>query len=157
VLNRFIELENPIRGTLGLIDKAHQTLNSDEWTIIKELCTVLRPFEEATRAVSGESYMTASIVIVLAQGLLNACKKLYTMEFNERTVIIIKQLTDNIENRDVWKNIDKSKTLCRCTFLDPRFKNIPFNNNDSLYETTKNEVIEKTANIIYLERSNQMD
>lgn len=157
MLNRFIELENPIRGTLGLLDKAPQTLNSDEWSIIKELCTVLRPFEEATRAVSGESYMTASIVIVLTQGLLNACKKLHTMEFNERTLMIIKQLLDNMEKRDAWKNVDKSKTLCRCTFLDPRFKNIPFNNNNSLSETTKNEIIEKTANIIYLERSNQLD
>ncbi|KAF0748355.1 zinc finger BED domain-containing protein 4-like, partial [Aphis craccivora] len=156
MLNRFIELEIPIIGTLGLLNKASQTLNSDEWTIIKELCTVLRPFEEATRAVSCESYMTASIVIVLTQGLLNACKKLHTMEFNERTLIIIKQLLDKIENRGVWKNVDRSKTLCRCTFLDPRFKNIPFNNN-SLSETTKNEIIEKTANIINLERSNQLD
>lgn len=116
MLNRFIELENPIRGTLGLLDKAPQTLNSDEWTIIKELCTVLKPFEEATRAVSGESYMTASIVIVLPQGLLNACKKLYTLEFNERTLIIIKKLIDNMENRDARKNVEKSKTLCRCIF-----------------------------------------
>lgn len=60
MLNRFIELENSIRGTLGLLDKAPQSLSCDEWTVIKELCTVLRPFEEATKAVSGESYMTAS-------------------------------------------------------------------------------------------------
>lgn len=71
MLNRFIELENPIKGTLGLLDRAPQTLNSDEWNIIKELCTVLRPFKEATKAVSGESYMIASTFIVLTQGLLN--------------------------------------------------------------------------------------
>lgn len=155
MLNRFIELEDSIRGTMGLLDKAPQSLNSDEWSLIKELCIVLRPFEEATKAVSGESYMTASIVIVLAQGLLNTCKKILTMEFNKRTHIIIEKLIDNMENRDVWKNVDKSKTLCRCTFLDPRFKNIPFSNNPTLSETTKNDVIEKISNIIYLERSNQ--
>jgi len=44
--------------------------------------------------------MTASIVIVLTQGLLYACKKLYTMEFNEKTLIIIKQLIDNMENQN---------------------------------------------------------
>jgi len=48
-----------------------------------------------------------------------------------------------MENRDVWKNVDKSKTLCRCTFLDPRFKNILFSNNPTLSETTKNDVTEK--------------
>lgn len=157
MFNRFIELENSLRGTLGLLDKAPQTLNFDEWTIIKESCTILKSFEEATRAVSGESYMTASIVIVLAQGLLNACKKMSTMEFNKRTLIILEKLINNMEDRDVWKNVEKSKTLCRCTFLDPRFKNIPFNNNALLSETTKNDITEKTASIIYLERSNEMD
>lgn len=52
MLNRFIELEDSIRGTMGLLDKAPQSLNSDEWSLIKELCIVLRPFEEATKAVS---------------------------------------------------------------------------------------------------------
>jgi len=59
------------------------------------------------------------------------------MEFNERTLIIIQQLIDNMESRDAWKNVDKSKTLCRCTFLDPRFKNITFNNNNSLSKQQK--------------------
>jgi len=157
MLQRFIELESSIRGTLGLLDKAPQSLNCDEWTLLKELCTVLRPFEEATKAVSGESYITASIVIVLAQGLINACKKLSTMEFQNRTHAIIKKLISNMENRDIWKNFDKSKTLCRSTFLDPRFKNLPFSNNAVQNETTKNDVIEKTSNIIYLERSKQID
>ncbi|XP_008180205.1 zinc finger BED domain-containing protein 4-like [Acyrthosiphon pisum] len=54
--------------------------------------------------------MTTSIVIVLSQGLLNACKKLHTMEFNERTLMIIKQLLDNMEKRDAWKNFDKKRS-----------------------------------------------
>jgi len=116
MLQHFIELENSIRGTLGLLDKAPQSLNFDDWILLKELCTVLRPFEEATKAVSGESYITASLVIVLALGLLNACKKLSTMEFQNRTHTIIKKLISNMENRDIWKNFDKSKTLCRCIF-----------------------------------------
>lgn len=100
MLQHFIELDNSIRGTLGLLDKAPQSLNFDEWTLLKEMCTVLRPFEEATKAVSGESYITASIVIVLAQGLLNACQKLSTMKFQNRTLTIIKKLISNMENRD---------------------------------------------------------
>jgi len=76
---------------MGLLDKAPQSLNFDEWSLLKELCIVLKPFEEATKIVSGESYMTASIVIVLAQGLLNTCKKNLTMEFNKRNHFIIKK------------------------------------------------------------------
>jgi len=111
-----------IRGTMGLLDKAPENVKSEEWIILKELYTILKPFEEATRAVSGESYMTASIVIVLAQGLINVFNKFTKMDFNIRVHNIINKLISNMEDQDVWKNIDKSKILCRCTFLDPRFK-----------------------------------
>lgn len=37
---------------------------------------MLRPFEEATKVVSGSKYMTASIVIVIAQGLKDDCKNM---------------------------------------------------------------------------------
>lgn len=53
---RFDELENSIRGTLGLIDNSPEGLTVDEWKITKELCLVLRPFEETTKAVSGDKY-----------------------------------------------------------------------------------------------------
>lgn len=46
MINRFIELENAIRGTLGLLDNSPEV---DEWKIIKELSLVLRLFEEAQK------------------------------------------------------------------------------------------------------------
>lgn len=52
MISRFVELEDTIRGTLGLIDKAPDNLKSEEWTILKELCHVLKSFEEATKAIS---------------------------------------------------------------------------------------------------------
>lgn len=74
MLERFVELETSIRGTLGLLDKVPNVLYLNEWTVIKEFCKVLQPFEEATRAVSGEQYITASMVIVIAQGLQDVCQ-----------------------------------------------------------------------------------
>lgn len=53
-----------------------------------------------------------------------------------------------MNERSGFKNSEKSKTLSRCTFLDPRFKNIPFNYNSTLLHATKLDVIEKTADII---------
>ena len=35
-----------------------------------------------------------------------------------------------------------------CTFLDPRFKHIPFNHNATLLTTTKTDILEKTSEII---------
>jgi len=42
---------------------------------------VLRPFEEATKAVSGNKYMTASIIIVIAQGLQSVCEQMAKNNF----------------------------------------------------------------------------
>jgi len=74
MLDRFVELEYAIRGTLRLLDNPPNGLTTDEWTIVKELIQVLRPFEEATNAVSGSKYMTAFIIIVIAQGLKSICE-----------------------------------------------------------------------------------
>lgn len=76
MLARFIELENPIRSVLGLLDERLPRLTSEEWVFLKELCEVLRHFEDATNCVSGENYISASLVIILQRGLLNICEKL---------------------------------------------------------------------------------
>lgn len=52
-----------------------------------------------------------------------------------------------MDARDGFKNCEKSLTLSKCTFLDPRFKHLPFMNINS---TVKNEIIENTAQIIHV-------
>lgn len=52
-------METSIRGTLGLLDNAPVTLNSEEWIILQDLIKILKPFEEATKDISGQKYMTA--------------------------------------------------------------------------------------------------
>lgn len=92
MLERFVELENSIREILGLVDNSPQTLSSDEWKIIKELTLVLRPIEEATKAASGSNYMTTSLVIVIAQGLINVCEQLLKQNCTSRVNEVIKKL-----------------------------------------------------------------
>jgi len=50
-----------------LLDNSPEGLTINEWKITKELCLVLRPFEKTAKAVSGDKYMTASLIIVLTQ------------------------------------------------------------------------------------------
>jgi len=120
MLERFVELETSIRGTIGLLDKAPNGLNPNEWAVIKELCKVLQPFEEATRSVSGEQYITASMVIVIAQGLQDVCQQLKHQDYSIQTKGLINNLINGIKDRQNWGNLQKSMTLSRCTFLDPR-------------------------------------
>lgn len=90
MLDRFVELEIYIRSTLGLIDNPPESLTSEEWTVVKELIQILQPFEEATKAVSGEKYMTASIIIIISEGLQNVCNEMLEKEFSIQIVCITK-------------------------------------------------------------------
>lgn len=65
----------------------------------------------------------------------------------------IDKLINVIRDRKHWKNIEKSKTLTRYTFLDPRLKNLAFIHNESMLTSIKNNVVEHTANINSLARS----
>lgn len=58
-----------------------------------------------------------------------------------------------MKDRQNWGNIENSKTLKRCTFLDPRFKNLPFTHNENMLNSLKNDIVELTANIISTSRS----
>eukprot|EP00102_Acyrthosiphon_pisum_P019064 XP_016656274.1 PREDICTED: zinc finger BED domain-containing protein 1-like [Acyrthosiphon pisum] len=153
MISRFVELEDSIRGTLGLLDKAPENLKGEEWVILKEMCQVLKPFEEATRVVSGEKLMTASLVIVLSQGLVDVCSKMSKMNYNPRVLDIVNKLLCTMLEKDTWKNLEKSRTLRRSTFLDPRFKNIPFLHSTSILETTKDDIIENLTAIIRIENN----
>ncbi|KAL4121559.1 hypothetical protein QTP88_014050 [Uroleucon formosanum] len=146
MLDRFVVLEDCIWGTLGLLDNSPPGLTSSEWKIIKELVLVLRPFEEATKAVSGNNYITASMVIIIAQGLINVCDQLLKQNYTSRTNAVINKLLNGMKERNRWGNIENSKTLARCTFLDPRFKDVPLS--QSIQQTTKTDIIQLTAAII---------
>lgn len=145
---RFVELETSIRGTLGLLNNAPDNLRPEEWIILQELIKVLKPFEEATKVISGQKYMTASLVIVIVQGLFKVFSNLMKMDLTQRVLKVAEQLLANMNTRDAFKHSEKSGTLARCTFLDPRFKHIPFSHSTTLMNTTKNDVIEKTSEII---------
>jgi|UniRef100_A0A2S2R379 hypothetical protein len=121
MLNHLVELEDVIRGILGLLDNPPNGLTTDEWTIVKELIQVLHPFEEATKVISGSKYMTTSIIIVIAQGHKNICEQMIKNNFRIKVINVLQELLNNMKHRDRWGTIENSKTLVRCTFLDPQF------------------------------------
>ncbi|XP_022182002.1 zinc finger BED domain-containing protein 1-like [Myzus persicae] len=150
MLDRFVELEDSIRGTLGLLDNPPQGLTSEQWVISKQLIQVLRPFEEATTAVSGSKYMTASIIQIIAQGLKNVCELMTQKLFSLPVQNVLQKLISGMSHRDRWGTIELSKTLIQCTFLDPRFKDVSLST--SLKQSTKNDIVELTASIISASR-----
>ncbi|XP_022182802.1 zinc finger BED domain-containing protein 1-like [Myzus persicae] len=144
MINRFVEMEKSIRGTLGLLDNAPDTLSSEDWLILQDLIKILKPFDEATKAISRQKYTIASLVIVIVQGLYKVCNNLLKMNLSQRALLIANKLLSNMNEREGFKNCEKSMTLSKCTFLDPIFKHLPFTN----ISPVKNEVVENVANII---------
>lgn len=71
MLQRFVELEDTVFSTLAILNVSLPTLSLEEWQLLKSLVIFWKPFETITGAVSGEQYMTASLVIVFAAGLHN--------------------------------------------------------------------------------------
>jgi hypothetical protein len=150
MLDRFVELEDSIRGTLGLLDNPPQGLTSEQWVISKQLIQVLRPFEEATKAVSGSKYMTASIIQIIAQELKIFCELMTQKLFSSPVQNVLQQLISGMSHKDRLGTIELSKTLIWYTFLDPRFKDVSLST--SLKQSTKNDIVELTAAIISASR-----
>ncbi|GJQ65627.1 hypothetical protein Trydic_g7720 [Trypoxylus dichotomus] len=74
-------LEEALESTVALINKDLPI--QMEWEIVEHLCNVLKPFENATKAISGEYYCTASLAIPIANGLINVYKGLATKQYPE--------------------------------------------------------------------------
>nr|CAI5857915.1 unnamed protein product [Callosobruchus analis] len=149
MINRFVELEESLRSTLGLLDVQLPTISVEEWTILKELCQILAPFDEATKCVSGENYMSASLVIVLTKGLLEVCENLRSTEtFSELSRQILNNLQEGIRSR--LGDVEYSSTLAMSTFLDPRFKYFGFKNKDAV-ENVKKDVLNALTETITAE------
>lgn len=107
MIQRFVRLEECLRSTIGLLDSM-PSISAEEWVILKELCQILEPFDDAINCVSGESYMSASLVIVLTRGLLNVCENLLTETFSEVSKNVITSLQNGLRTR-LHFNIPRSQ------------------------------------------------
>lgn len=143
LLNRFVELETTAKATVAIINADLHVLTSEEWNICKELCLVLKSFDEVTKLVSGENYVCASMVIVLCKGLADACEKLKNKPFDSSVKETIKVLKDSIYDR--FSDLEMSNTLRMAMFLDPKFKHYALTK--SLGDQTKTIIINADAQL----------
>lgn len=120
MLQRFTELENQICATVAVLKKDLPILTVEEWTMFHELCKVLKPFDEATKAMSGEDYMTASTIIVMTRCLKESCDQLLLEGFTVITNNVITALRTGLDKR--LEGVERSGTFSMCTILDPRYK-----------------------------------
>ncbi|XP_062403782.1 E3 SUMO-protein ligase ZBED1-like [Sardina pilchardus] len=155
MLKRFVRLKDAIITTLALVNSAMSTLTHEEWVAIEEACDVLQPFEEVTVEISGESYVTASKVILLARGLQKiTASRIRSGCFNQP---VVQELLSglNAEMSKRFRRIEFNNFLAESSMLDPRFKRKAFTDDDAA-----NEVIQGLTNAaaqVTISSSSQQD
>lgn len=57
MLQSFLTNKNPIVSTLAVTNAPVSPLSQEEWTIVQEMYTILKPFEEVTVELRAERYV----------------------------------------------------------------------------------------------------
>lgn len=124
MLDRFAELEEPIRTTTVLLNDIQFPIPSvKEWKFLREILTILKLMESITNMMSGEKYITASTVIILTDRLNNVYSN-FIQEFSKLALTVAESILNEIKTG--LENLELSNSLILTTFLDPRFKNLGF-------------------------------
>lgn len=133
-----------------------EMLSTNELNICKDFCNLLSPFKEATEQISGENYVTVSMVIPLISHLKQ--KIVNAKIISDEGIVTKESIRKLMEKR--FKPLEGNKILVKSSFLDPRFKKMYISPigvqeavNDILKELVPNEqetrVCQKIKNCFY--------
>ncbi|XP_055731770.1 zinc finger BED domain-containing protein 4-like [Salvelinus fontinalis] len=123
MLKGFLESKDAIISTLAIVNAPVDALTQEEWEVVKEVCRVLEPFEQVTVDISGESYVTASKMILL-------CKRITPSRQREANVTTghVTELDTLCSSMDrKFHRMEYNHVLSETAALDPRFKKLAFN------------------------------
>lgn len=122
MIERFLKLRPAINKIINCHTSAPQMLDAKQIIDLTEVCEILRPIEITTREVCGEKYVTCSKVIPLT--------RLLTIKVSgSQTKQSIGQNLKNNVMEEIKKRLLQTENfniLAVATLLDPRFKNIHF-------------------------------
>ena len=146
MLSRFSELESALQLSLSLISEEIPVISMEDWDMCRQLCQVLKPFDNAMSTISNEKYPSASLVIIIINGLRKVCDRLLERDFLPSVKAMTRIVRDALQ--DLLTDAEKSPMLAMCTFLDPRFKMLAFENKQEAENTKRNviSIIEEHIN-----------
>ena len=114
MLERIAKLHTSVTTALCRMEKHHMCITGEELAQINTAVLALRPFDMATREMSGEQFLTSSLIIPMVQMLKEHMNDLSGE--NSVAAELAKQLQKRFhcpEKRLLWS---------KSTYLDPRFK-----------------------------------
>ncbi|XP_037812651.1 E3 SUMO-protein ligase ZBED1-like [Lucilia sericata] len=122
MIERFLELRNAVSDILLRHKTAPPMLTGMELSTSSKLLNILRPFEAATKEISGDTYCNSSKVIPLVHCMVS---KLKALEIEEPLLNEVHKMA-LIEINKRMGDIEHVSLLAIATLLDPRFKKIHF-------------------------------
>ncbi|ROL41901.1 Zinc finger BED domain-containing protein 1 [Anabarilius grahami] len=116
---------NQSKNSVTQRGKRYLDLKPDQWSLLEELSTILKPFECVTVFMSGQKYATISAIPPLVKGLLKSTQS----SAYESAPLRAFQLTAVQQLQERWKRetafSDRaSNTVILATVLDPRFRKL---------------------------------
>lgn len=131
MLVRFNLLATYVAKILMSRNGAPDMIPASSLTTLKEIVQILKPFKEATEEVSGDSYITASLVIPLSHLIIQK------LENTRPTSLAAENLCVSLleDSKKRFKDLEKNPLLARAMLLDPRFKKIHFSSPQILAST----------------------
>ncbi|XP_072400908.1 E3 SUMO-protein ligase ZBED1-like [Diabrotica undecimpunctata] len=133
MLQRLLEIKNPLCVAVANLSKPPEFLNADDWEVINDCIKVLKQADDITRLLSSENYPTVSLLIPIIRGIQFALQNT-TVVTNVGDSLKLK-LLQTIHQR--LGSFESSKTIAKATFLDPRFKKDGFGNEENANNAEK--------------------
>ncbi|XP_018406216.1 PREDICTED: zinc finger BED domain-containing protein 4-like, partial [Cyphomyrmex costatus] len=156
MIKRLIALntEDCLIVTLSKLPKAPESLNFNNFIELNEMVKVLQPFETATNQISGQKYVTVSLIIPLVVGLYNNLTEIE----HSLTSDIGKQLCTELKLSIVKRLfIYEQRTIPKvATLLDPRLKKYAFRNIENA-NSAQQLVQQEVAQLIRKEKQLHLD
>ena len=118
MFERLIDENDVVTAALCCMDKSDLVLTPSDVLILKDALALLAPFEETTREISGETFISISKIIPMARSLQLMISK------STSTRPLKLELIEQMRQR--FTNMEGNLLLSLSTLLDPRFKKLGF-------------------------------
>jgi len=151
MIERLITLnkEDCLIITLSKLPNAPESLSFNDFIDLKEMVKLLQPFEIATNQISGQTYVTVSLIIPLVVGIHNNLTEIE----HSLTSDITKQLCARLKLSVIKRLfIYEQRSVPKvATLLDPRLKKYAFCNVENA-NTAQHIVQQEVAQLIRREK-----
>ncbi|XP_072400428.1 E3 SUMO-protein ligase ZBED1-like [Diabrotica undecimpunctata] len=120
MFERFLKIKEPLNAAMGVLQIGVELLTELEWLELKEICLVLKPFEQISTEMSAEKNVNLSKIIVIVKGLESAMQKIKQKITTTNAAALINHFGKEIVLR--FGSVESNGLMAKCTLLDPRFK-----------------------------------